>query len=296
MKLIIASRGRHDYSPTMDSLPAILKSQVEVWVPKDEIKLYRASPIFKGAKFIAWPSYVDCIPKKRRFLYENVNQDYMVLDDDLKLGIWTGDRYSNPEDYSSRFVKTLEHTFDYFDNHTVVGVTNTFMASKKIKETGKLTNGGVPFCFAGFAKKRPKLDFKTFFFTDIAMPMQILSQDLKIVTDARISYTMRSNQKLATTGTTPYRTDDLIKYSALALALQMPGYVHGLSNTGNNGGGWSLKKTFTRPNLDKGKVWVREFCVENGMVRKPALVDLDLKTPFEDLKRKYKQSWDNARK
>ncbi len=296
MRLIITSRGRHDYSPTLESMPTILKSQVEVWVPKTEIKLYKASPLFKGVKFQAWDTNIDCIPKKRRFLYENIDGDYMVIDDDIKLGMWDGARYVDPSTNPKKFVKFLERTFGYFDTHTNVGITNTFMASKKIKETGKYTHSGIPFCFAGFSKDRPQIDFKAFFFTDIAMPMQILAKGGKVLTDARLSYSMRSNKKLATTGTTPYRTDDLIKYSALALAIQMPGYVHGLTNTGNNGGGWSLKKTFTRPNVAKGKEFIREFCLENGLKRPPKLVDLDLDTPFEELKCKYTEAWVRASK
>lgn len=299
MRLIIISRDRHDYSPTLESLPKILRDQVEVWVPKDQFKLYKKSPIFDGAKIATWDLHIDCVPKKRRFLYENIYEDYMVIDDDLKLSSWDGkaqkyvDAASNPK----AFVKGLEHAFSLFDSNANVGITNTFMASMKIKKDGTLDHGGVPFCFAGFAakKKRPKLDFQTFFFTDIAMPMQLLHKGLSVRTDARIAYSMRSNKKLASTGTTPYRSEFLIQYSALALALQMRGYVFGLDQTGNNGGGWSLKKTFLRPNKERSDKWIREFCTSEGMRRPPKPVDLDLETPFDELVSQYKEAWAKAK-
>lgn len=298
MRLIIISRDRHDYSPTIESLPQILRSKVEVWIPKDQYKLYKSSPLFDGVKLVGWPSYVDCVPKKRRYLYEHVDSDYMVIDDDLKLSAWDGKRqkYVDAFDNRSLFVRGLEHAFSLFDSNANVGITNTFMASMKIKKDGVLDHGGVPFCFAGFSAKRPKLDFKTFFFTDIAMPMQLLDQGLTVRTDARVAYSMRSNKKLASTGTTPYRSEFLIRYSALALAIQMPGYVHGLDHTGNNGGGWSLKKTFTRPNEEKTQAFIREFCIAEGMKRKPKLVDLKIKTPFADLTAEFASAWNDARK
>jgi hypothetical protein len=298
MKLIIISRDRHDYSPTVESLPKILKDKVEVWVPKDQYKQYKKSPIFEGHPLTVWPSFVDCVPKKRRFLYENVDDHYMVIDDDLKLSSWhpTDRRYIDAKANPKLFLKGLEHSFSLFDSHTNVGITNTFMASMKIKATGELHHSGIPFCFAGFSKKRPKLEFKTFFFTDIAMPMQLLDQGLKTCTDARIAYSMRSNKKLSSTGTSPYRSEFLIRYSALALALQMPGYIFGLRHTGNNGGGWSLKKTFLRPNIERSKAFIREFCIGEGMRRPPKLVDLRLKTPFPDLVAEFSRSWDDVRK
>jgi hypothetical protein len=221
----------------------------------------------------------------------------MVIDDDLKLSAWDdkNQKYVDADKNPKLFIRGLEHAFSLFDQNVNVGITNTFMASMKIKKDGTLDHAGVPFCFAGFSSKRPKLDFKTFFFTDIAMPMQILDKGMSVRTDARIAYSMRNNKKLSSTGTTPYRSEFLIRYSALALAIQMPGYVHGLEDTGNNGGGWSLRKTFTRPNLEKTQKFIREFCTAEDMKRKPKLVDLKIKTPFADLTAEFALSWNNAR-
>jgi hypothetical protein len=300
VRLIIISRDRHDYSPTLESLPKILRDEVEVWVPRDQYKLYKKSPIFSGIAIETWDPHIDCVPKKRRFLYENIKEEYMVIDDDLKLSAWDAkaQKYVDADSKPKSFVKGLEHSFALFDTHQNVGITNTFMASMKIKKDGALEHGGVPFCFAGFAKmkRRPKLDFKTFFFTDIAMPMQLLDKGHTVRTVARIAYSMRANKKLASTGTTPYRSEFLIQYSALALALQMRGYVFGLDHTGNNGGGWSLKKTFLRPNRERSDAWIREFCAGQGMRRPPKAVDLDLETPFQDLVAEFKASWANAQK
>lgn len=75
----------------------------------------------------------------------------------------------------------------------------------------------------------------------------------------------------------------------------MPGYVHGLDNTGNNGGGWSLKKTFLRPNIERSRAFIKKFCKEEGMKRAPKLIDLNLKTPFADLVAAFAASWADAR-
>jgi hypothetical protein len=298
MNLIITSRGRHDYAPTIESMPKRIREFVTVMVPKVEYKAYKASDLYKGTTIECWPSYVDCIPKKRRYLYENVDGAYLVLDDDLKIHLWSKKKsaYVAAVDHHEGMFKALEMTFNLFDKHTAVGASNTFMMPIKIRETGKLIHeSAVPFCFAGFAKKRPKLEYQTFFFTDIAMPMQLLSKGLSVATNAAIGYGMRNNKKLQSTGTSVYRNDEIIKYSALALARQMPGYVFGLKHTGNNGGGWSLQKTFVRPNEERTKKWVKEFLQENGLIKAPKNVELDLKTPMAELFANYKYSWSRVR-
>lgn len=300
MRLIVLSRGRHDYSPTLETMPKIMRPHVQVWVPKEEYGAYKRSPIFKGVEIVAWPSHIDCIPKKRRYLYENVDGAYMAIDDDLKLMVWDTEKgnYSNADSNPKKFIRGLEIAYGKLDTHTNVGIANTFMTSMKVKDKQTLEFGEVPFCFAGFSKDRPKLKFQTFFFTDIAMPMQIIKRrgHESVITMAHIAYGMRSNKKLAATGTTPYRTDEVILHSALSLSQQMPGYVTGLRNTGNNGGGWSLKKTFRKPNIDRTNEWYQTLGKEYGLTALPTLVELDLKTPMADLHLLYKKGLAKAAK
>lgn len=297
MRLIILSRGRHDYSPTMEYLPKVLRGIVEVYVPKPEYSAYKASPIFSGVRIRCWPSSVDCIPKKRRYLYEQVDGEYIAIDDDLKLMVWDKEKknYSSAESNPKGFVKGLELTYSDLEKHQNVGIANTFMTSMKVNDTGSFEFKDVPFCFAGFSKDRPEIDFKTFFFTDIAMPMQILKKGGSVVTKAHIAYSMRANKKLATTGTTPYRSDEVIIYSALSLAQQMPGHVTGLKNTGNNGGGWSLKKSFHRCNVNSSNEWLKEFSKEHGLLALPPLVDLDFAVPMSELFKTYARNMEKAR-
>jgi hypothetical protein len=294
MKLIITSRDRHDYAPTFESLPDILKSCVEVWVPKDQYKLYRGSARYTGATIECWPDYVDCIPKKRRYLYENVADPYLVLDDDLGLSTWSAKqlKYVPAKLMPTRFTRGVESIFGDLDSAIVAGATNTFMASKRILETGELEHGAVPFCFAGFAEKakRPDLEYNAFFFTDIAMPLQCIIAGGRVVTNARIAYSMRDNQKLRQSGTNKYRTPELIVYSAMAMAKQFPGYIHALDYTGNHGGGFTLRKTFTRPNVKRTEKFLEEFMNLHAMSRMPKYVELDLKTPFAELNCKYIKS------
>jgi len=294
MKLIITSRDRQDYAPTFESLPDNLKSSVEVWVPKDQYKLYKSSAQYAGATIECWPTHIDCIPKKRRYLYENVDEPYLVLDDDLGLSTWSAkqSKYVPAKSMPTRFTRGVESIFDNLGSALVAGATNTFMASKRILETGELEHGAVPFCFAGFAEKakRPKLTYHAFFFTDISMPLQCILSGGEVVTNARVAYSMRDNQKLRHSGTNKYRTPELIVYSAMVMAKQFPGYIHDLEYTGNHGGGFTLRKTFTRPNVKRTEKFLAEFMELHKMTRLPKVVELDLKTPFAELNRKYSKS------
>jgi hypothetical protein len=296
MKIIMLSRGRHDYSPSISTMPPALREIVEVWVPKAEYKTYKESPLFSGVKIEAWPSYIDCVPKKRRFLYENIDSEYMSMDDDLSLKVWsaTENKFVKAVDKPKLFMRHLENIYDSLDSHTVVGAANTFMTSLKIKETGSTVNDDVPFCFVGFAADRPKLTFKTFFFTDIAMPMQIVKAGMSVRTNASIAYDLKSNEKLKSTGTTPYRTDAVILYSAVTLAQQCRGHVFGLSKTANHGGDWSLKKSFRKPSKERSEKWLSEFAAEHGLKALPIPVELSLKTSMEELHELYRKSWSDA--
>ncbi len=299
MKLVVLSRGRHDYAPTIESMPKDLLGDVQVWVPKNEYKDYKRSPIFKGLDIECWPTYVDCIPKKRRYLYENLIGSYMALDDDLKLMVWDNKKknFSPALDDPEKFQRGLDLSCAHLNSgYTNVGIANTFMTSMKINDKKTFEFNDVPFCFAGFSEDRPKIAFNTFFFTDIAMPMQIMKAKRKVLTTAYCAYSMRSNKKLASTGTTPYRTPEVIKYSALSLAQQMRGHVTGLKETGNLGGGWSLKKTFQKPNLDRANAFLREFAAQEGLKALPPLVDLDLRIPMDELFRIYRMNWEAAKK
>jgi hypothetical protein len=297
MRIIIPSRGRHDYAPTLEHMPHILKSQVEVWVPKVEYKAYSSSPLFSGVKLKCWPTNIDCIPKTRRFLYENVDGSYMVADDDIKLMVWDKSKanFSAATTNEKGFMRGLELAFQSFDDHHIVGIANTFMTSMRVKDKRTFEFSDVAFGMVGFSADRPKIDFKTFFFTDTAMPMQVLKKGGTAHMTARIAYNLRSNKKLLATGTTPYRTDGVVKYSAISLAQQMPGHVSGMKNTGHLGGGWSLKKSFLKPNVQKYEVWAREFAAEHGLSALPPLVDLDLDTPMDELFAQYRKNWKLAK-
>lgn len=299
MNLFVISRDRWDYSPTMDTMPKAVKALVTVMVPKDQYKLYKASAVFSGVRAIAcWPTHIDCVPKKRRFLYENTVGAYVVIDDDLGLVQWDAkaQRFIPAKNGPNLFMKRIEALFSHLeDGYGSVGAANTFMTSIKIKKEGTfLFDSQVPFCFAGFSADRPKLSWKTFFFTDISMPMQMMAKGHKVATYAPLAYNMRANKKLASTGTTPYRTEAVIKYSALALSQMMPGHVFGLKDTGNNGGGWSLQKTFVRPNPKRSLAWENQFMEDNKLRLVPDLIDLKLKTPMQDLFTQYRESWETA--
>jgi hypothetical protein len=296
------SRDRWDYSPTMSTMPDALKEYVTVMVPHDQLKQYQNSELFQHVKDIkAWIPFIDCVPKKRRYLYENVKGPYIVLDDDLGLVQWNTDteKFDPLTKKPNLFMRRVERMWKDLEcgSSMSVGAANTFMTSKRIKEQGKLWwPDQVPFCFAGYGAKRPKLQWNQFFFTDIAIPMQLMAMGHPVTTYAALAYNMRNNKKLQTTGTSVYRNEDVIKYSALALSRMMPGYVFGLKDTGNNGGGWSLQKTFTRPNRDRTNDWEAKFLAENGLNRVPLPVDLNLAKPKEDLFKAYASSWKTARK
>lgn len=312
MRYIITSRGRSDYQLTLSSLPDELKKHVELWVPKSELSDYENSPHTQGVESIhTWPKAIDCIPKKRLHLAQTLKEPFMVLDDDLNLRVWVAaeGKYFGPDsskkarsEFTRHFLETAPKLLDSFG---YASFASKFMAESNIKKNGSLlARDAVGFCFSGFNKLslRPDFHTKPFFFTDISMPLQVIQNDQPTAIHYGISYDMRSNKKLHSTGTTPYRDDITIKYSAIAMARMFPGIVTGLKYTGNSGGGWSLEKGFSRAtkgvtvnSLLKTHEFLRTIMKQEGLVRLPKLIDLDPDTPLADLKKQYEGWFARAR-
>lgn len=297
MKIYVLSRDRWDYSPTMSTLPKIVRQQMTVMVPPDQYKQYKKSQLFADCKHIvAWPSYVDCVPKKRRFLYEKVKDDHMVVDDDLGFLLWNGERFVPATDHPKVALKRFERMFDMLDTRTMVGGASTFMTSKRIKEQGTtIFEHNAPFCCVAYAKNRPKLKWYPFFYTDVSMPLQLSAVHRKnICTYAGLAFNFRTNQKLLTTGTSTYRDHDITLFSAISLAQLVPGHVFDLKKSNNKTGGVAMYKSFTTRNDKRSDAFVTKFLAEHGLQRLPELVDLDLRTPRAELFEQYRQSWADA--
>lgn len=299
MKIYVLSRDRWDYSPTMTTLPKIVRQQMTVMVPPDQYKQYKKSELFADCKHIvAWPSYVDCVPKKRRFLYEKVDGDHMVVDDDLGFLLWNGERFVPATDHPKVALKRFERMFDMLGTRTMVGGASTFMTSKKIKEHGTTVfEQTAPFCCVAYSADRPKLKWYPFFYTDVSMPLQLSAvHEKRIATYAGLAFNFRTNKKLATTGTSTYRDHDITLYSALALARLVPGHVFDLKVSNNKTGGVAMYKSFTTRNDKRSEAFITRFMQEHKLTKYPEQVSLDLKTPREELFAQYRASWKKARR
>ena len=90
MRYIIPSYGRSHLQKTLQNVPPDFLPHIELFVVPSEYKKYRKEWYGRKLKSIeVWPDHLDMIPKKRKWLAKNVNDNYMMLDDDLSLPVWS---------------------------------------------------------------------------------------------------------------------------------------------------------------------------------------------------------------
>ncbi len=311
MRYILASYGRHDLQITLESLTREALSQIELWVVQSQYDLYRKGWYANKVKTIqCWPEYIDCIPKKRQWMLKNAGDDYMILDDDAALMVWDSraDRYvkpiDNPKLFNRRFLEQMPELFERYDG---VSATTKFMAEPAIRENGLISENAIGFVVSGFSERVnwKKLDrlYKTFFFTDIAVPLQIFQKSHSSVIYRGICYNQSTRAALQATGTNEYRTDFLKLDSALKMAQLFPGIVTGATENGNNGGGMTITKFFSRvtkgvstKNIQASEDFVVAACKQHGLKRPPKIITYADETPRDEIFRTFKDEWAKAKR
>lgn len=285
MKIIIVSTDRPDYQLTVQNIPEHLRSSVVMYIPERQLDAYSRNPVLKSVTFKVWPDGgpIDCIPRKRAWFYSTIKSDHLVMDDDLTFSAYDKSSGELVASSSRKYPRLFESAVSGLlnDDSVICGFANRFMCQDAIAANGLRSATGLPFCAVAFSRNRPlDLQFKTFFFTDISIPLQIRSRGLQVSTSYRLVYSLRSNRTLSTTATTKYREDDIVLYSAISMAQLFPGRIFGLKNTGNSGGGWSLQKSLTpgeptARSIDKWRNFLTDVSRQQGFKGVlPPLVDI----------------------
>jgi hypothetical protein len=309
MRYIIPSFGRSDLQITLQSLPPKLLPHIELFVVPSEVKAYRKGWYASKVKSIqVWPEYVDCMPKKRKWLALNAGDDFMMLDDDLMLYTWTKDkRYAKAVDeeklFTRRFTESLPALYDA--GNAMVSCPMKYFADTYVKANGLYKNEDVGYVFTGFAKGKAKhVEFnKVFSFTDMSVPMQVLQQHKQAVTYYGMCFAQSSAKALATTGMSTYRTDFVKLDSALKMLQLFEGVVTGFRKTKvDNGGGISLEKRVSRlltgvtdAHVAKSQASVAAVCKLYGLRKPPRIFQYPDDMPRDEIIHTFQRNWDKVK-
>lgn len=314
-RFIVLSYGRPDLQITLKNLPPQVRKEVELWVVPDQYKEYRRNWKDTVKSIECWPAHIDCVPKKRQWLAQNMDDRYFVIDDDISLYVWSpkDQRYHNaldaPKTFTHQFLDVMPGLYDEYD---CVSMANKFMSDSFAKKSPTLIKKNtVGFVVTGFRprvisrlKAKDKIWFnRTFMFTDIALPLQVLQATKSSIQYYGLVYNHSVVKALANTGTATYR-DDFVKLdSALKMAQLFPGIVVGATENGNHGGGMTIKKFFGRAatgvsaaNIAASEAFVEEFCSQHGLERPPKIFTYDDEVSRSEIIQEFKNNWNRVLK
>ncbi len=305
MRYIIPTLGRPETQRTLQSLPKSLLHHIELMVVPSEYKTHKKQWYSGLVKEIhSWPSHIDMMPKKRKWLALNAGSNFLMLDDDLSLFSWSKkeQRYKAAKDaetvFSRRFLEVIP---SLYENHSMVSVPMKFMADMFIKQTQTLEKyNDVGFVVTGFKKgAADKVEFnRVFAFTDMTVPMQVLELHKRSVTYYGLCFSQSSAAIYRNTGMNSYRTDFIKKDSALKMLQLHPGVVTDFRFDKGQGGGVSLKKftrrLLTKPtqaHIDASKAALERWLTEFKLSAAPKIFTYDDHTPRDEIIRQMKVNW-----
>jgi len=312
MRYILLSYGRPHLQITLKNLPEEVRKSIEMWVVPSEYKVYKKAwgPVVKDIK--VWPDHIDCVPKKRQWLARNIKESYMVFDDDISLSAWSNkhQRYLSPtvmpKLFARRFFDDLPQVFESYSG---VSLSSKFMADQHAKKS-LIKENTLGFVASGFssgvvgkleAKERMWFN-RTFMFTDVALPLQVLQQTKSSCLYYGLVYNHSSNKELLVTATATYRDDFVKMDSAIKMARLFPGIIVGAEENGNKGGGMTLKKWFRRAlteptdaHLNQSRVWVANTCASLGLSHPPKIFQYPDELPRAEIIEEFKTRWNQAK-
>jgi hypothetical protein len=306
------SYGRPRLQITLQNLPPKVQQQVELWVVPSQYKEYKREWASTVKSIEVWPTHIDCVPKKRQWLAQNMESNYFVLDDDVGMYVWDrrAGRYNtakaDPKAFAHEFLDVLP---TLYDDHKCVSLASKFMAEQHARKS-LIKHNTVGFVVTGFCRgtiqklvKRDQLWFnKTFMFTDLAIPLQVLQATRSSVCYYGLVYNHSTVKELSVTGTATYR-DDFVKLdSALKMARMFPGIVTGAKENGNRGGGMTIQKWFQRAvkgvkpqHVQASKDYVRSVCEEHGLIKPPKIFQYPDEMPRDEIIATFKRNWKRAK-
>jgi hypothetical protein len=308
VRYIVISYGRPEVQLTLQNLPPKLLPLVELMVVPSEYRAYRRGWYADKVKSIeCWPDYIDCVPKKRKWAAQNIDDDYVLIDDDLSLYVWSPreNKFVRPEASLKRFEREFtEGLPSMFAKYPGVSLGNKFMADPWVRENGLEKSDNIGFVVSGFAQGAAKdiLFNRVFAFTDISLPLQVYQNTGKSVVYYGLCYNHASHRSLATTGMGTYR-DDFVKIdSAIKMARMFPGIVTGVKKTNAKGGGATLTKFFSRvkrgvseKNLEATQDFLDRMKERYRLRKLPKLFEYDDHMPRAEIIQTFKDNWKRAR-
>jgi hypothetical protein len=305
MRYFVLSYNRPDLQITLQSMPPDLLSQIELMVVPKEYKQYKRGWYASKVKAIhTWPDYVDCVPKKRHWIAQNAKDDYILIDDDVNLYVWSRkrDKFVRALDLPKRFAyEFMEGLPSQFETYASVAAANKFMADPFVRQHGLVKDDSVGFVMSGFAKgttKKVQMGC-TFVYTDIDLPLQVFQEHKTSCIYYGLCYNHSGVKALQNTGTSTYRSDFLKLDSAIRMAVLYQGIITGAKWNNNKGGGVTLQKWFNRvktgvtaAHVNKTQEWLRTICAEHGLRSCPDFYRYDMETPKDYIFQKYEELWE----
>ncbi len=305
MRYFVLSLGRPNLQITLQSLPPECLAQIELMVVPSEYKLYKRGWYASKVKAIhQWPSYVDCVPKKRHWIAQHAKDDYVLIDDDVNLYVWSKkkDKFVRSLELPNKFThEFMEGLPSQFENYASVAAANKFMADPYVRKCGFVKEDSVGFVLSGFAKNTTKhvQMGHTFVYTDIDLPLQVYKKHETSAIYYGLCYNHSGAKALENTGTSTYRSDFLKLDSAIRMAVRYKGIVTGAKWNNNKGGGVTLEKWMRRvksgvtdAHIEKTEFWLDSMCTEHGLRSVPNKYQYNMDTPKEEIIQTYQDLWD----
>lgn len=309
MKYVVLSYGRPDLQITLQSIPEKHLKSVDLMVVPSEYKAYKKGWYADKVNSIeCWPKHIDCVPKKRKYAALNFTDDYMMIDDDIQLYVWSKaqNKFVRPDVEPKQFDREwTERIPALFKKYPCVSLGNKFMADPWVRENGLFNKNTLGFVCSGFSRTAPVEDIKfnrVFAFTDISLPLQMWKLTGRSLVYYGLCYNHAVRKELLTTGMSTYR-DDFVKVdSAIKMARMFPGIVTGLKKTNAAGGGYTLTKFFSRVNKgvthhnkEATKQFLRESMKKYGLRELPRLFEYEDEMPRAEIIKLFKSNWKKAR-
>lgn len=308
MRYVIPSLGRPSTQKTLESLPPDLLSQIELMVIPSEYNEYKKQWYSSKVKSIdCWPAHIDMMPKKRKWLAQNMADDFLMMDDDLLLYAWNLKtlRYDRalqvPKSFTRRFMDTLPA---YFESNALVSVPMKFMSDMFVKDKG-LERKDIGFVMTGMRKdSASKVEFNTVFaFTDVSVPLQIYREHKTAMVYYGLCFAQSQSKENATTGMSSYRTSFIKADSALKMLQLFPGIITDFYKTKDQmGGGIGLSKRSsrvikgcTKDALAKNRASLEKWLLHYKLSTAPIRFQYEDEMPRDEIIEQMKLNWKAAK-
>ena len=308
MRYVIPSLGRAATQKTLESLPPGLLPHIELMVVPSDYADYKNQWYSDKVKSIeCWPEYIDMMPKKRKWLAQNMGDDFLMLDDDLLLYAWnkTDLRYNRARDLPKAFTRRFLETIPaYFETHSMVSVPMKFMSDVYHKEKG-IERTDIGYVVTGMRKDAAaKVVFNTVFaFTDVSVPLQVYQAHKTAVVYYGLCFSQSKSKDNAITGMNSYRTPFIKADSAIKMLQLFPGIITDFYETKDQGGGGiglskrtsRILKGCTKAAFLQTKTNLEKWLLHYGLSKPPAHFQYEDEMPRAEIIAQLKRNWKAAK-